>query len=304
MSSVIELPLGFKRLGNFPLDCKTIIDTYEELVSYASNVTTSSYPGQICFCTETESAYMIRPDRSLWEIKSGTTSSSFWGGWSSQPTTFTATGDSLFFVEDNSIKISSRGGLRSFECTYSNLGGSIVTTNCVNLSSLVINDNNLTSLNCSNCSKLETLTCNFNNLTAINLYDCTNLSRLDCGNNWLSDINLTKSAVLNQLNCEHNINLRSLDVSNHVALTTLVCHHCEIATLNIDKCPNLIYLDAEHNHLNTESVDHILEVLVQNQLSNGFLNLAVHLNGIPSLSGMNNVSILRSRSWGVQIMGE
>lgn len=112
------------------------------------------------------------------------------------------------------------------------------------LQTLVINGNNLTSLDISGNTALKTLKCMANsNLTtltlntaiedlqcdncsiaAMNLSACTNLKKLICHNNELTELNLLTNINLVELNCAAN-HLASLDLSGNSLLREVTTNY-------------------------------------------------------------------------------
>ena len=79
------------------------------------------------------------------------------------------------------------------------------------LTSLTVNQNNLTTLDLSQNTKLTFLSCPNNRLTTLNVAECTELQTLLCGANQLSQLDLTPNKALTKLSCEAN-KLTSLKV--------------------------------------------------------------------------------------------
>jgi hypothetical protein len=69
--ATLGLPLGFKRLNSFPIDLTTIFENFSDLSGYAADINGVSYIGQICSVTGSDTAYIIKSDRTLQEIGVG-----------------------------------------------------------------------------------------------------------------------------------------------------------------------------------------------------------------------------------------
>lgn len=105
----------------------------------------------------------------------------FWSGWSTEPTyTFSVNETEVWTVSGNTLDISPRTALTSFNSNYSYAGGSgvIDARGCTNLTTLNCYYSDITSLNVSGCSSLEILWCTSTPLTYLNIDGCTNLKNL------------------------------------------------------------------------------------------------------------------------------
>jgi hypothetical protein len=69
--ATLGLPLGFKRLNSFPIDSTAIFENFSDLSGYAADINGVSYIGQICSVTGSDTAYIIKSDRTLQEIGVG-----------------------------------------------------------------------------------------------------------------------------------------------------------------------------------------------------------------------------------------
>lgn len=92
-----------------------------------------------------------------------------------------------------------------------------------NLTSLICDGNELTSLPIQNNEKLELLYCSDNNLSSIDLTSCVNLKRLICRRNQMNELNVTRNVKLAYLDCQSN-NLKTLSVRYNPLLETLICY--------------------------------------------------------------------------------
>lgn len=131
-----------------------------------------------------------------------------------------------------------------------------------NLTWLWCSENQLTSINISGLTNLKNLTCDDNNLTAIDVAGKTSLERISCSLNQLTSLDLTGLTNLIFLNCSDN-QLGTLELNHLVNLLYLHCYNnSQLAslfikngmvenTLNFSNNPNLRYICADSNQLNT-----------------------------------------------------
>ena len=101
-------------------------------------------------------------------------------------------------------------------------------SNNINLYSINLPNNLLTSLDVSNNINLNTINIGGNQLTTLDISSNINLWNLYCNNNQLTN----------------------LDVSNNINLTTLSCHENQLITLDVSKNVNLTMLSCSWNQLN------------------------------------------------------
>ena len=97
--------------------------------------------------------------------------------------------------------------------------------NFLNLSFLICDNNNLTSLDVSNLLNLDVLFFQNNQIVSVDVNGLTNLRQLGCGNNKLTSIN----------------------VSNLANLKVLWCNGNELSVINVNNLNNLSYLDFTDN---------------------------------------------------------
>ena len=90
------------------------------------------------------------------------------------------------------------------------------------MTTLICNNNQLTSLDVSSLSNLTELKCHYNKLASLNVSNKTKLTTLYANANQLTSINVQGCSVLNDLNVECN-KLTSLSVQGCNALRTINC---------------------------------------------------------------------------------
>ena len=135
---------------------------------------------------------------------------------------------------DNQIQVSEASAFNGgIACTFSNISNLTGIEAFTALTSLVCNDNLLTSLDVSGFTALTYLDCGYNQLTSLDVSGCSALTVLYCGGNQLT----------------------SLDVSACTALTTLVCNDNQLTSLDVSACTALTsYLDCSNNQLTSLDV--------------------------------------------------
>ncbi len=110
-----------------------------------------------------------------------------------------------------------------------------------NLTKLVCNNNNLTSLDIRKNTKLTELNCFNNKLTELNVSNNKNLTYLSCENNYLESLDLSGNKKLIKLICSEN-KLTELDVSKNTNLTKLYCDLNNLKSLDVRENKNLTTL--------------------------------------------------------------
>lgn len=127
----------------------------------------------------------------------------------------------------------------------------------VNLTKLISNYNNLTSLDLSQNTHLTHVEVTNNDIATINVSQCTALTFLKFQGNEVSTIDLTQNTVLEELYCNYN-NLSTIDLSQNTALTFLafngnlfssidLSQNTAIENLFSGENPNLTSLDLSNN---------------------------------------------------------
>lgn len=146
---------------------------------------------------------------------------------------------------------------------------------------------------------LTTLVLNETNLFTIDLSALTNLSTLDLNNNLLDSIDLSAQTSLTELNLSDN-DLTSLDLANNSNLTQLTLSNNELRVLDIGNLTQLTFLSLDDNHLQNLDLSNntLLETL--NLEGNEFLYLdlsslsalkflVLNSNNLVALDVSNNV---------------
>ena len=112
---------------------------------------------------------------------------------------------------------------------------------CTSLKELKLTHNGVEKLNISGCTKLETLSVFGNYLKSLDVSSCVNLKKLDASWNPIAKLDVSMCTKLESLECYNDYNY-----DNHPG--------GELASLNIDGCVNLNYLDVAMNKLTSLDV--------------------------------------------------
>ncbi len=164
--------------------------------------------------------------------------------------------DTRFYMRN--MGIASLEGIEFFP----NLSGLICNDNDISsldvsnntaLTLLECTNNNLSSLDVSNNTALTSLYCSGNNLNNLDVSNNTSLTGLQCIRNNLSNLDVSRNIALTHLYCDNN-NLNSLDVSNNTALTDLGCDWNNISNLDISNNTALTHLRCSRNNLSSLDV--------------------------------------------------
>jgi Secretion system C-terminal sorting domain len=194
---------------------------------------------------------------------------------------------------------------------------SLNTSNCVNLLSILLDDNfnlptNLQTMNVSNCSSLTILYINGSQINNLNISGCfgltdltifggeltnldvsglSNIEHLECPNNNLSSIDVTGCTGLKYLLLYGNA-ITNLDLSEYQNLLEVHIAANNLINLNLTNCNNLNYLDIDNNPqlqtLNVQGCSNLPFILtLESQLS------SLNLSGLTSLSEIyvNNANL-------------
>jgi trimeric autotransporter adhesin len=136
------------------------------------------------------------------------------------------------------------------------IDGSVVTSNIINVDTLILRDLNNSSVS-FNIQSLEGIEA-FINLTYLNCYNNlienldmsqnTALTELFCINNQLTSIDLSNNPNLISLNVVNN-QLTNLDVNTNILLEGLACGENQLTSIDLSNNPNLISLNVVNNQL-------------------------------------------------------
>ena len=136
---------------------------------------------------------------------------------------------------------------------YSKFYEKIIADDCTSLKELKCQTK---FLSIQNCTSLETLLCA--GVNSLDLSDCSALKQLDCspsaveGDNGikglLKTLDLSNNTALTSLNCNSN-ELTSLDLSKNTSLTELECRYNQLTSLDLSNNTALTSLNCANNQL-------------------------------------------------------
>ncbi|RZJ30914.1 MAG: hypothetical protein EOO48_03635, partial [Flavobacterium sp.] len=118
-----------------------------------------------------------------------------------------------------------------------------------NLSMLICQNNNLTSLDVSSLSGLNSLNCTNNHLETLNVTGLL-LSSLLCDKNSLTTLDTTGMFALTDLSCSQN-SLTSLDLSSLTGLVSLNCYRNNLFSLDLTGLTSLFSLECSMNPISS-----------------------------------------------------
>ena len=116
-------------------------------------------------------------------------------------------------------------------CDRNNLTSLDLTSN-TKLESLDVSYNQLTDIDVSSNSELEQLQCGANTLTSLDVSGCPKLKRLYCTENQLTAIDISANTKLEDLTLSYN-QLTELDVSHNPLLHQLACDENPLTELDV-----------------------------------------------------------------------
>lgn len=156
------------------------------------------------------------------------------------------------------------------------------------LTSLICQGNQLTSLDVSNNVALTVLRCWDNQLTSLDVSQNPKLEILDCHGNGISALDVSHNPELTLLST-HHLPLGSLDVSHNSALETLVCFQNGLTALNVTNNPALTQLYCYENQLTSLNVSHNPALTTLSCYDNALTALDVSQNpALETLACSNN----------------
>jgi len=127
--------------------------------------------------------------------------------------------------------------------------------NLVNLDTLIVASNALTSIDLSKNTLLIYLDCSSNQLDSLGLSSNTKLKFLNCSSNKLTALDLSANPELTYVNFSGN-RITDIDLSQNGALKTLNCSGNELDSLNIGNNTALETLNCSNNNLTVLDVSH------------------------------------------------
>ncbi len=98
-------------------------------------------------------------------------------------------------------------------------------------------------------TNLTELLCNDNEITSLNMNENTLLQRLECFNNEIVDLNIRECVFLENLLVDEN-QLTTLDISQNLLLVSFTCDQNQLTYLDFTNYTNLEFLSCRNNFLN------------------------------------------------------
>jgi len=136
-----------------------------------------------------------------------------------------------------------------------NLKGSLSLKGFINLKTLKINSNELTSTDLSDCPELRELTCYENELTYLDLSNNTQISQISCSNNKLTKLILPESPyAISNLSCQKN-HLTGIDLGKRYNLYSISCADNQLTSLDLSNCINLEIIFDNEDYTKTERIE-------------------------------------------------
>lgn len=124
-----------------------------------------------------------------------------------------------------------------------------------NLIGVICDNNQLTSIDVSMLPLLQSLTCRRNQITDINISGLQHFTYLDCLENQLTSLDVTGLPNLKGLTCQSNP-LVSLNLSGLANLEILTCGSSFLTNLDLNTQSGLTYLDCSYSRLTNLDLSH------------------------------------------------
>ena len=207
----------------------------------------------------------------------------FWSNWYTQPpfTSVPRSNGATFTVNNNVLYVTPKSGLISFETSDVDYGGNVDASGCPNLTNLIIEFAQISSLDISGSNNISNLICEGNLLTSLNVSALSSLSNLNCSTNQLTSLNVSQLSNLLHLNCDAN-QFTTLNVSGLSSLRTLSCGLNQLTTLNVSGLKNITQLQCIYNQLTSLNVSGLSSLSYIGCQNNQLTSLNV--SGLSSLS--------------------
>ncbi|KAB1066761.1 T9SS type A sorting domain-containing protein [Tamlana haliotis] len=154
---------------------------------------------------------------------------------------------------DGEVLTSNISGVTSLDINDKNISDLTGIEDFVALTRLYCYNNSLTSLYVGHITTLKELDCSWNSLPSLDVSNNIALEKLYCSSNSLPSLDVSSNTALEYLSCSRNP-LTSLDVSSNTALEKLYCHNNSITSLNVSSNTALTYIKCDNNHLTSLNV--------------------------------------------------
>lgn len=113
----------------------------------------------------------------------------------------------------------------------------------------------ITTIDASHQAQISTLLCQNNAISSLDITACEVIWALDCRGNKLKNLSLNTNANLTYLYCDDNA-LSTLDLSANRQLVICSCSHNQLVALKLDKNKKLLQLFCDYNLLSTLHLTH------------------------------------------------
>jgi len=197
----------------------------------------------------------------------------------------------------SSIDLSSQANLVTFDAGQCGFSGSFSMTNYLNLTTVDLADNTITSVNFSGCSSLSSLDLTSNAVTSFDLASTAFTSLDFSAFTGATTVDLEGCDLLTTLDLNALSSLSSVTLTGCTALVTLDGSSTGYTGWTLTGLSSLLDVDLSSNTLSEGQVDTILGVIEAFGTSNGTLDLCT--NNPPSASGEADVTLLEGRGWTV-----
>ena len=173
-----------------------------------------------------------------------------------------------------------------------------------NITKLICEGNQLTTLNVSQCKPLVALHCADNALQTIDVQQNTNLTLLDCARNALNALDISSCTNLKELYCGGNT-LHALDVSACSLLETISCYSNRITALKVSSNTLLKHIACEDNLIGCEEMEQLATSLPKREASEKASLIALCDKEKKATTGKGNivtehiVAIASEKAWSI-----
>ncbi len=151
----------------------------------------------------------------------------------------------------------------------------------VNLYSLELWNNNVSTINLQAQTQLTFLNIMDNHVTDLNSIGAPNLTKMWFQNNLVTTIDFSNWPALEEVEGDNNP-LTSLEIINHDILKIVSMKNCDITSLSLHDSPGLINVMVQNNEINDVAVSG-LPIIVQLQLENNQIS-TIDLSQVPSMT--------------------
>ncbi|MGN0808719.1 MAG: dockerin type I domain-containing protein [Christensenellales bacterium] len=139
------------------------------------------------------------------------------------------------------------GNLRIFSILYCGMSGTIDFSNCTSLTTCIIYENSITSLNVSGCTALQTLNTSFN-------YN-------------LNELIIENTPGITELSCQYNYNITEIDITGMPNLRTLYLGCTPVKSIDASNSPNIYFMSLVQTdlvELNLDGASELRELYLRN----------------------------------------